>query len=421
MNSDTHQKDAGKSGPLAGVKVVDMTGVVMGPYATQLLAQLGADVIKVESEDGDNTRQAGPARHPGMGHRFLHLNKGKRSLVLDLRSAVGREALLKLAEGADVLVYNLRPQAMARLGLRYEDLCARNPKLIYVGGYGFSEAGPYAGRPAYDDLIQGMTGMAWLSAKASGGEPGYVPTTLFDRVVGLHIVYAVTAALYRRTVTGTGQAVEVPMFEAIAEMILEDHMGGRTFEPPLGTSGYDRVLARGRRPYQTRDGYLCVLIYNDGQWKRFFSIVGKESEFASSGFATLEGRARAAESLNAFVASEMSKRSTSEWEKLCAEADIPASALRSIDEVIDDPHLNEVGMLKVCAHPTEGAIRDLNSPVRWAGEGEVALRPSPVLGQHSREVLQELGYDEDYIDRMFESGATGGPAGSTTQSPRKGH
>ena len=183
---------------------------------------------------------------------------------------------------ADVLVYNLRPQAMARLGLLYEDLRQINAGLIYVGGYGFSEAGPYAGRPAYDDLIQGMTGMAWLSAKASGGEPRYVPTTLFDRIVGLHIVYAVTAALYRRTVAGTGQAVEVPMFEAIAEMVLEDHMGGRTFEPPTGPSGYDRVLAEGRRPYRTQDGYLCVLIYNDRQWERFFSIVGKAAAWLAT-------------------------------------------------------------------------------------------------------------------------------------------
>ncbi|MBM3373990.1 MAG: CoA transferase, partial [Betaproteobacteria bacterium] len=231
------------AGPLAGVTVVDLTTVVMGPYATQILGDLGAEVIKVEAPDGDNVRHVGPMRNRGMGHMFMHLNRNKKSVVLDLKKNAGRDALLRIAAKADVLIYNIRPQAMQRLRLGYDDVAAASPRIIYVGAYGYGQTGPYAARPAYDDLIQGMTGLPWLLQQSGAAEPRYIPATLADRIVGLHAAYAVTTALYEREKSGKGQAVEVPMFECMSQMILGDHFAGRGFEPPLGGPGYARVLA----------------------------------------------------------------------------------------------------------------------------------------------------------------------------------
>ncbi|HEX2825897.1 MAG TPA: CoA transferase [Burkholderiales bacterium] len=394
-----------RRGPLDGVKVVDMTTVVMGPYATQILAELGADVIKVEPPEGDITRNGGPMRNPRMGHRFLHLNKGKRSIALNAKNPRGREALLKLVQTADVLVYNVRPAAMARLGLRFEDVARVNPKLIYVGAYGFSQSGPYAARPAYDDLIQAMVGLPWLTAKAGGGEPRYVPATLFDRVVGLHIVYAVTAALFERTRTGKGQEIEVPMFEAIAELVLSDHLGGRTFDPPLGPSGYERVLAADRRPYRTKDGYVCVLIYSDKQWESFLREIGRADELEKMpDLAKHEGRAKAPDVVNRFIAGHMLERTTAEWIELLSRADIPASELSSLDDVIDDPHLAQAGALVAEPHPSEGALLNLAQPTRWPDHPRVAPRPAPRLSEHGRELLRELGYSDTEIDDLAREG-----------------
>ncbi|MEO7727291.1 MAG: CoA transferase, partial [Burkholderiales bacterium] len=267
------------SGPLAGIKIVDLTTVILGPYATQMLGDLGADIIKVESREGDNMRHSAPMKNPGMGHIFLHLNRNKRSIVLDLKQPAGREAMLKLCASADVLIYNVRPQAMARLKLSYDDVRAVNPKIIYVGAYGFSQNGPYAAKPAYDDLIQGMVALPSVVQQAGADRPRFVPSTIADRITGLKAVNAVTTALFQRERSGRGQAVEVPMFECLAEFVLSDHMGGKTFEPPLGPMGYPRLLAEHRNPYATSDGYLCLLIYNDKQWRNFFRIIGQEAMF----------------------------------------------------------------------------------------------------------------------------------------------
>lgn len=231
------------AGPLTGVRVLDLTTVVMGPFATQILAELGADVIKVEAHEGDNMRHPGPMKSPGMGYMFLHLNRGKRGVVLDLKQPQGRDALLRLVPGTDVLIYNVRPQAMARLGLSYEEVSAINPRIIYVGAYGYSQNGPYAAKAAYDDLIQGISGVPWLVSR-TGAEANYAPVNLADRLTGLHAVYAVTAALFHRERTGRGQAVEVPMFESVAHFVLGDHLAGYSYEPPAGEAGYARLLAR---------------------------------------------------------------------------------------------------------------------------------------------------------------------------------
>ena len=398
------------SGPLTGVRIIDLTTVVMGPFATQILADLGADVVKVEPPEGDVLRHIAPMRHHGMGHIFLHHNRSKRSIVLDLKQPAGREALLRLARAADVLIYNVRPQAMRRLRLAYEDVAAVNPSIIYVGAYGYSESGRYAGQPAYDDLIQGMAALPSIFADAGADRPRYVPTAIADRITGLAAVNAVTAALYCRERTGKGQAVEVPMFETLAHMVLGDHMGGRTFEPPISPARYERMLAPHRVPYATKDGYVCVLVYNDKHWRGFFKLIGREEMFESDPrFSSQEARSRNIGEVYAFVAESMVTRTSSEWLRLLKEADIPVAPLNSVDDVIDDPHLGESGFFVMTEHPTEGRLRMMATPGAWSQTPPGALRPAPRLGEHSVEILREAGYADTEIEAMIASGVTWTP------------
>jgi crotonobetainyl-CoA:carnitine CoA-transferase CaiB-like acyl-CoA transferase len=390
-------------GPLADVRILDLTTVVMGPFATQILAELGADVIKIEAHEGDNMRHVGPLRTPGMGHLYLHLNRGKRCLVLDLKQAEGREALLRLVQRADVLVYNVRPAAMARLGLSYEALRAVNPRLLYVGCYGYSERGPYAGRAAYDDLIQGATGVPGLSAE-DGVQPRYAPINLADRVTGLHVVYAVTAALYRRERSGHGQAVEVPMFESVAHLVLGDHMAGLSWEPPIGPTGYPRL--EHRRPYATRDGYLCVLVYNDKQWRSFLEAVSRPELLRDERFASHGNRAKHIGEIYEILAQIMRTRSNAEWEALLQRADIPFARMNSVADVVADPHLNASGFFTLEDNPIEGAVRVMRTPTNWSESPPGTLSPAPQLGQHSAEVLREAGYTEAQITELAQRGVT---------------
>ncbi|HLG12276.1 MAG TPA: CoA transferase [Dehalococcoidia bacterium] len=396
-----------RSGPLAGVRIVDLTTVVMGPFATQLLADLGADVVKVEPPEGDVLRHIAPMRHPGMGHIFLHHNRNKRSIVLDLKRPAGREALLRLARAADVLIYNVRPQAMRRLRLAYDDVAAVNPRIVYVGAYGYSESGRYAGQPAYDDLIQGMAALPSIFADAGADRPRYVPTAIADRITGLAAVNAVTAALFCRERTGKGQAVEVPMFETLAHMVLGDHMSGRTFEPPMKPLRYERMLAPHRVPYATKDGYVCVLVYNDKHWRSFFRLIGREGMFDSDPrFSSQEARSRNIAEVYAFVAEQMARRTSADWLRLLKEADIPVTPLNSIEDVIDDPHLGESGFFVMTEHPTEGRLRLMATPGAWTQTPPGALRPAPRLGEHSVEILREAGYTGADIEAMIASGVT---------------
>jgi len=399
------------SGPLTGVRIIDLTTVVMGPFATQILADLGADVVKVEPPEGDVLRHIAPMRHPGMGHIFLHHNRSKRSIVLDLKQPAGREALLRLTRAADVLIYNVRPQAMRRLRLAYEDVTAVNPRIIYVGAYGYSESGRYAGQPAYDDLIQGMAALPSIFADAGADRPRYVPTAIADRITGLAAVNAVTAALYCRERTGKGQAVEVPMFETLAHMVLGDHMSGRTFEPPMEPFRYERMLAPYRVPYATKDGYVCVLVYNDKHWRSFFRLIGREGMFDSDPrFSSQEARSRNIAEVYAFVAGQMAGRTSAEWLRLLKDADIPVTPLNSIEDVIDDPHLGESGFFVMTEHPTEGRLRLMATPGAWSQTPPGALRPAPRLGEHSVEILREAGYADTEIEAMIASGVTRTPS-----------
>jgi crotonobetainyl-CoA:carnitine CoA-transferase CaiB-like acyl-CoA transferase len=398
------------AGPLTGVRVLDLTTVVMGPYATQILGDFGADVIKVEPPGGDVMRYAWPFRHPGMGAIYLNVNRNKRSIVLDLKQVAAREACLALAKRADVLVYNIRPQAMGRLKLGYDNVCAANPKIIYVGCFGYSQRGPYAAKAAYDDMIQGASGLPWLLQKQGASEPRYAPMIVADRSVGQQVASAVSAALYYREKTGKGQRVDVPMWEHLLQIVLSDHLGGYTFDPQQGEPGYARILAPDRRPYQTSDGYVCALIYNDKQWKGFLGIIGKPELMAQPQFATQEARSKNYVNAYAMVADELKNRSTAFWLEALEGADIPVQRMNSIDDIVADPHLAAIGYLKTVEHPSEGRIRTLAVPSEWSESTPEYRRHAPRLGEHTREVLQEAGYPKEKIERLIASGAAGVPA-----------
>ena len=395
------------SGPLTGVRIIDLTSVILGPYATQILADYGADVIKVEAPAGDNTRYIAAQRHPGMGANFLHLNRNKRSIVLNLKKPDGHAALLRLLKNADVLAYNVRPQAMARLKLSYEDVAAVNPRIIYAGSTGFRQDGPYAAKAAYDDIIQGMVALPSLAVQAGADQPRFVPSTLTDRITGLNTVHAILAALFYRERSGEGQAIEIPMFEGLTQFILSDHMGGRTFDPPIAPMGYPRLLTKHRNPYKTRDGYLCLLIYNDKQWRAFFRLLGREHEFeGDERFNSHTNRAKHFDEAYAWVARELATRTSAQWLAALTEADIPVMPLNSLDDLLDDPHHAATGFFKLTDHPTEGRIREMDIPTTWSKSQPELRRHAPRLGEHSAEILREAGYSEVEINDLRATGVT---------------
>jgi crotonobetainyl-CoA:carnitine CoA-transferase CaiB-like acyl-CoA transferase len=393
------------AGPLDGVRILDLTTVVMGPYATQILADFGAEVVKVEPPEGDVMRYNAPMRSRGMGHIFMNANRNKRSVVLDLKQDAGRAACLAIAKDADVLVYNIRPQAMGRLKLSYEDLRAVNPRIIYVGAFGYSQRGPYAAKAAYDDLIQGAVGLPWLFREAGGAAPRYLPAIVADRATGLHIVNAVCAALYRREKSGVGQRVDVPMFESLLQLVLGEHLAGETYVPPQGGLGYGRMLASGRCPYETKDGYVCVLVYNDKQWRSFFELIGRPELRQDPAYATQEARSRDFEGAYALIAAEMRKRTTAKWIAALEAADIPVQRMNSLADILADPHLAAIGYFGQVEHPSEGRIRAMAVPSEWSESAPHYRRHAPRLGEHTREVLREAGFKDSEIERMIAAGA----------------
>jgi crotonobetainyl-CoA:carnitine CoA-transferase CaiB-like acyl-CoA transferase len=393
-------------GPLEGVRIIDMTTVLMGPYATQMLGDYGADVIKVETPDGDVTRLIGPTRHPGMGPVFLNTNRSKRSICLDLKKPAGRDALLRLIASADVLIYNVRPQAMERLQLGYDVVRKINPRLIYAGVFGFGQDGPYAAKPAYDDLIQGGSALAHLMAIGGDGTPRYVPNALVDRIVGTHAVGAVLASLVHRERSGQGQRVDIPMLETMAGFVMGDHMGGLTYEPPLDKGGYARHLSPDRRPYQTSDGYICVIVYNDKQWENFFKATGRDDLRADPKFASFAGRAQNIDVVYAELARMLKQRTTAEWTDLLDKADIPTLPMHSLESILTDPHLAATDFFPVVEHPTEGAIRSMRVSATWSDTPAEPARLAPRLGEHSREILQEAGFSHEEIATLLRDGVT---------------
>jgi crotonobetainyl-CoA:carnitine CoA-transferase CaiB-like acyl-CoA transferase len=375
------------SGPLRDIRVLDLTTVVMGPSATQILGDLGGDVIKIEAQAGDSMRWVGPWRHEGMGPLFLQANRNKRSLVLDLKTPEGKRAALALARRADVLVSNVRPQGLQRLGLDYESLRQSNPSLIYCAAVGYGSGGPNAGRAVYDDLMQAASGIAGLFG-AVDGAPRYAPVNLCDRVVGLYVVVAVTSALYHREKTGEGQMIEVPMFETMAQFVLSDHSGGGAFVPPLGDMGYKRLLSRTRGPYATADGHLSLVVYTNQHWRAFTRLVGCPDLLDQDArFASQESRTQNAEAAGAFLASHLTARSNADWLDILHAVDIPACPVNTVADLYHDPHLQAVGFFQEVEHPTEGRLMMSSFPARFSATPASVQRLAPNLGEHNAEIL----------------------------------
>ena len=389
--------------------------MVLGPYATQILADYGADVIKVEPPQGDLMRKSGATKNADMGALYLQLNRNKRSVVLDLKQPGARAALLRLCERADVLVHNTRLAAMRRLQLGDDDVRKINPRLVYVSLVGYGDNGPYAGKPAYDDLIQGICALPATAAQAGGQEPRYVPLTLTDRIVGINAAHVMLAALLHRDRTGDGQSVELPMFETMAQFVLGDHLGGRSFEPPIGGPGYARMMTPNRRPYRTKDGYVCALIYTDKHWQAFFTALGRLDEFlADPRLRDHATRARHYNEVYGMIADILTTKTTAEWIALFERCDIPCAPMNDLDALIDDPHLAAVGFFHMQSHPTEGDVRYTGIPSRWNGAALPITRHAPCLGEHSLTILNEAGLAAADIDALLTTGATidGEPDGS---------
>ena len=355
---------------LGGIKVVDLTSVVFGPYCTQILADLGAEVIKVESPGvGDALRWSGKApASPNMAPGFMALNRGKRSIALDLKAADDRAVLQALLAEADVFVVNIRGKALERLGLDFAALNARFPRLIYVHCVGFGQDGPYADLQAYDDVIQAATGTATLLPRVDGDpRPRYLPSLLADKVAGLHAGYAALAALYHRERGGAGQLVEVPMFEAFTSFMMLEHLGGQTFDPPVGDVGYPRQLDPVRQPFPTSDGYISIVIYAADAWDRVFALLGDAAFIAQERFNKPGGRGRHQTELYQHLAALTPRMTTAELLKRCHEQQLPAHAVCDLAEVIDDPHLAATGFFRRRVHPSEGAYLEQAAPVRFSG------------------------------------------------------
>lgn len=393
-------------GPLEGVRIIDLTSVVVGPLATQIMADYGADVVKVEAPDGDIIRKlAGRSPTPAMSGKFLHLNRNKRSIALDLKKAPAYAALVKLIAGADVLIWNMRPATMARLKLSYDDVRRINPKIIYCGMFGFGQTGRYRERAAYDSIIQGSAGIAALYHRATG-EPRYLPMVIADRSVGLMAVQMILMCLFKRERSGEGQSIELPMFENTARAVLEDHMYLRTFEPPLGPTGDPRLLDPAARPMPTKDGWICITANTNDQVFAIFDAIGKPELKEDPRLNSLEARFENTGEYFRIRAEGMKLKTTAEWMEIFNRTDVPAMPYQTLEDLIDDPHLKDVGMFKLIDHPTEGKIWNIDAPNKLSGGARTDFMPAPKIGQQSVEILREAGYSEKEIEELVASGAT---------------
>ena len=392
-----------ENGALDGIRIIDLTTVLMGPMATRMLGDHGADVIRVEPTTGDSTRNGLPSRNPGMSGFSLNLQRNKRSLSVDLKHDRGQEVVLELAKTADVLVTNMRAEALARLGLDEGSVTSINPSLIYCRANGFSADGPYKDKAAYDDAIQAASGLAGLFT-ATTGRPNYVPAVIADKVTGLHIVQAVMAALIHRYRTGVGQHIEVPMFETMVSFNLVEHLRGAAFEPPEGPFGYERLLTPARKPYETADGFVALLPYTDKNYEDFFNFIERPELAVTDRFATHNARVANTAELYGLIADAAQLKTTAVWLEFCDRVSIPAAAVLDLANLEDDPHLSQVDLVHLTDHPTEGKYRYVRDPVRYSESGTGLHRHAPRLGEHSIELLLELGYNDDQISEMVSNG-----------------
>jgi crotonobetainyl-CoA:carnitine CoA-transferase CaiB-like acyl-CoA transferase len=397
-------------GPLGGIRILDLTSVIMGPFATHILADLGADVIKVESPQGDSVRHHEPLRHPGMSGSFLNLHRNKRSIVLDLKRPESRLALNRLIETADVFVHSLRVKTIERLGYGYEQVRALKADIVYCGACGFGSRGPYGDKPAYDDAIQAGSGMSALHAQLYG-EPAYVPTVVCDKLSGQAVAYAILAALFQRARGGGGQAIEVPMLETSIEFNLAEHMGGSAFVPPLAKPGYTRLLSKRRKPYRTRDGYACILPYSDRNWQDFYDFTGRTEFKNDPRFRRLTDRVENIAILYEMIQEEAPKRTNAQWVAFCDRVSIPCMPVLSLAELPEDPHVKAVGLFGTAEHPSEGRYRTVRNPVSFSAAPFRIRRHAPRLGEHTAEVLAEAGLSSQEIQVVVRAGASSASEG----------
>lgn len=390
-------------GALDGIRVIDLTTVVLGPWAAQMMGDMGADVIKVETPEGDLTRHAGPRRNEGMAAFFMGTNRNKRSLVLKLGTKEGQEALDRLVAGADVLLHNFRPKVARKLGVNHERFAKANPGLIFCATYGFRGDGPMADNAAYDDIIQAASGVADLQTVASD-QPRFVPTIMADKTSSLALLSAILAAIIHRGRGGGGQAIEVPMFETMVDFVMVEHLSGAAFDPPVGGMGYQRLLNTMRKPYATTDGYLAVLPYTDANWRDFFRIADRGDLAADPRFKDHATRIAHSEEVYGILADIVATRTTAEWERGLAKAGIPVQAVLSKEDLLNNEQLLATGFWRFADHPTEGRIRMTDPPARFSASPSAIRRLPPRLGEHSEEILAEAGYSKDQIAALLAAG-----------------
>ncbi|MET3373834.1 formyl-CoA transferase [Variovorax boronicumulans] len=390
-------------GALEGVKVLDLSSVVLGPLASQMLADMGADVIKVEAPQGDLARSVGPARHKGMSSLYLSCNRNKRGLVLDLKQPAAREVLDTLVRGSDVLVHSVRTDAAARIGIDAARLHALNPRLVSAHVKGFSDEGPYAGLPAFDDIIQAASGLAQLQSIYTG-EPRYMPALVADKTTALYAAYAIVTALFHRERSGQGQAVDVPMFETMTAFNMVEHLWGHTFQPPIDDMVYGSIRSGVRKPFRTADGYIALVPYTDAQWLRFFEVVGRPDLREDERFATLAARVRNHTVVFGELERATGARTTAEWVAAFRQADIPAMPIQTLQQLPDDPQLKASGLWHDAEHPTEGTLRFPGVPFTLSATPGGVQRLAPSLGEHTDEVLGEFGFERTAVDALVTAG-----------------
>jgi crotonobetainyl-CoA:carnitine CoA-transferase CaiB-like acyl-CoA transferase len=382
-------KQERRTGPLAGIRVVDLTSLIMGPYCTQIMADMGADVIKVEAPAGDDARYISVGPAPGMAGVFVNANRGKRSVVLNLTTAEGKAALAAITKTADIFVHSMRAKAVAKLGFDYAAVAKINPSIIYTNCYGYSRRGPDKDQPAYDDTIQAECGIPAAQHMLTGTY-SFVGTVMADKIAGLTALYATMMALFHRERTGEGQEVEIGMFETMASFVLVEHANGALFDPPLGPAVYPRAVAANRRPHRTKDGYVAALIYNDKQWRAFVEAV--QPAWASDPqFATLEQRARQVDKVYGLLAETFREKTTSEWLDLFRKLGIPAAPLRTPGELFDNEHLKAIEFFET-VDTAQGAVRFPGIPSWFSRTPGKIGGGAPKLGEHTAEILEEVGF-----------------------------
>ena len=393
-----------RQGPLAGVTILDLTSVLMGPYTTQIFADLGADVIKIESPDGDTTRGLPPVIDKGRGGMFLNINRGKRSLALDLKLPSARDVVIRLARNSDVFIHSMRAAAIGRLGLGYPALKSANDKIIYANMYGFGRGGPYSDYPAYDDIVQAASGLASLQGRLTGGDPGYVASAVADKVAGLTGAYAVMAALFARERTGLGQEIEIPMFETMAAFVMAEHLCGSITEPAVGPPEYPRVTAPDRKPYRTSDGHIGLMIYNDKQWRSFFALIGDPDWSRDPVFVSMTSRTQNIQAVLSRLGTVIATRTTAEWMEVFREAQIPAMPILSTGDLLVDPHLAETGFWHR-AESDVGPVRMPGIPTRFSETPGAIGSVGPRLGADNDAILHGAGFSIEEIAELKATGA----------------